>query len=374
MISVTPPAPATATDPTRPARIDLPQEPPESRGWLIAAFAVLGALLTLMIATAETGPGELRDPNPVGTHIVNGNPRANAPFLGFEYWPQLWQVIGFGGAAILLFVYGRKSWKERRMHNGLCVTFAAGGMYFFDPFYNWLGYFPTDPRFLHIPHGVLPWADLAPTFEPVFFFPLYMMWLTAPALLSSAIWRKLRARNLARKGPDSWMQRHPIISLLIVCKLVTVVTDWGGFRMGTLTEAFIFSQSPGPQLDAGQSSQMQLLWEPLLFPLTVMATSLLFYRDKDGMTIHGRTARRLRSFRRLPRLTEVGVAWSIIATAYVICLVGMGALRFTGQTDTIAKPWPYQDTQVYDPDGLYEEAGEPGLKRGGSGNWDIIRP
>jgi hypothetical protein len=48
----------------------------------------------------------------------------------------------------------------------------------------------------------------------------------------------------------------------------------------------------------------------------------------------------------------------------------MGALRFTDQTDTIAKPWPYQDTQVYDPDGLYEKAGEPGLKRGGSGNWD----
>jgi hypothetical protein len=359
MTTVAPSAPAGSPRP------DVPHEPPQSRGWLIATFALLGAVLTLMVATAETGPGELRDPDPIGTHIVNGNPRANEPFLGFGYWPQLWQVIGFVGAAILLFVYGRRSWQERRMHNGLCVTLAAGGMYVFDPFYNWLGYFPTDPRFLHIPHGALPWADLAPTFEPVFFFPLYMVWLTAPALLSSAIWRKLRARNRARRGSESWMQRHPIISLLIVCKLVTVVTDWGGFRMGTLTEAFIFSQSPGPQLDAGRSSQMQLLWEPLLFPLTVMATSLLFYRDGNGMTIHGRTARRLRSFRRFPRLTEVGVAWAIIATSYVTCLIGMGILRFTGQTDTVAKPWPYQDTQVYDPDGLYKQAGEPGLKRGG---------
>ena len=364
MTTVISPAPADSP------RLDLPQEPPESRGWLIAAFTVLGALLTLMLATAETGPGALRDPDPIATHLVNGNPRANEPFLGFEYWPQLWQVVGFGGAAILLLVYGRRSWNERRMHNGLCVTLAAGGMYFFDPFYNWLGYFPTDPRFLHIPHGVLPWADLAPTFEPVFFFPLYMVWLTGFALLAHWIWSKLHART----GPDSWMRRHPIISLLIVSKLVTGVLDWSGFRLGALTEGFIFSQAPGPLIDGGETSQMQLLWEPLLFPLTVMATCLLLYRDANGTTIHGRTARRLRSFRRFPRLTEVAVAWSIIATAYVICLIGMGVLRFTGQTDTIATPWPYQDTQVYDPDGLYEKAGEPGLKRGGSGNWDIIRP
>jgi hypothetical protein len=351
-----------------------PPEPRESRKWLLVAFALLGALTTLMLVVGETGPGELRDPHPIATHVVAGYPRANAPWLGFAHWPELWEAIGFGGAALLLGIFGWKSWHSRRMHNGLVVTLAAGGMYAFDPIYNWLGYFPTDPRFLHIPHGVLPWSDLAPTFEPVFFFPLYMLWLTAPALLSSAIWRKLRARSVSRKGPGSWMQRHPIISLLIVCKLVTIVTDWGGFRLGTLTEAFIFSQSPGPQLNGGHSSQMQLLWEPLLFPLTVMATSLLFYRDPNGMTIHGRTARRLRSFRRFPRLTELAVAWSILATAYVICLTGMAVLRFTGQNTHLAKPWPYSDTQVYDPDGLYRRAWQPGLGRGGSANWDLIRP
>jgi hypothetical protein len=328
-----------------------PHEPPESRRWLVVAFAALGALLAVMLITAETGPGDLRNPHPVATHVVDGYPRANRPWLGFDYWPQLWQVIGFGGAAVLLFVYGRKSWRERRMHNGLCATFAAGGMYFFDPFYNWLGYFPTDPRFLHIPHGVLPWADLAPTFEPVFFFPLYMVWLVCPALLSHAIYKRVRAR----RGERSWWGRHPILALLVVCKLVTLVTDFGGFRLGTLTEAFIFSQAPGPLISGGHTSQAQLLWEPLLFPLTVMATSLLFYRDANGMTIHGRAARRLRSFRRAPRLTEVAVAWSIIAAAYVVCLIGMGALRFTGQTDRLAQPWPYSDTRAYDPNGLYRE-------------------
>jgi hypothetical protein len=327
-----------------------PPEPAASRTWLIVAFAALGGLIALMLATAETGPGALRNPHPVAAHVVDGYPRANAPWLGFDYWPQLWQAIGFTGAAVLLLVFGYKSWQTRRMHNGLCVTLAAGGMYLFDPVYNWLGYFPTDPRFLHVPHGALPWADLAPTFEPVFFLPLYMLWLTAPALLAHFIWSKLRPRS-------GWMRRHPIISLLIVCKLLTLVTDFWGFRLGIVTEAFIFSQAPGPLISGGHTHQMQLLWEPLLFPLTILATTLLLYRDDaTGMTIHGRVARRLRTFRRLPRLTEVAVAWSVIATAYVICLGAMAALRFTGQSSHLAKPWPYSDTRVYDPNGRYRDA------------------
>ncbi|MCW3013454.1 MAG: hypothetical protein JWO02_546 [Solirubrobacterales bacterium] len=350
-------------------------EPAPSRAWLVVAFGVFGSLLGYMLAISETGPGALRDPNPIGTVMTDGYPRANEPWLGFDHWPQLWETIGFGGAAILLAVYGTKSWRARRMHNGLVVTFAAGGMYAFDPIYNWLGYFPTDPRLMHLPHGTIPfWSDLAPTFEPVFFFPLYMVWLMCPALVAHAVWKRVRARNLVRKGPDSWMQRHPLWSLLIVCKLVTLVTDFGGFRLGTQTEVFIFSQAPGPLIAGGDTSQAQLLWEPLLFPLTVLATSLLLYHDKDGMTIHGRAARRLRTFRRLPRLTEFAVAWSVIALAYTVALIGMGTLRVTGQTDKVAKPWPYEDTQVYDPDGLYEKLGAPGLKREGDGNLNIRRP
>jgi hypothetical protein len=330
--------------------------------------------MTYLLAIAETGPGKLRDPKPIGTHVVDGYPRANPPVLGFEYWPQLWQAIGFAGGGILLIIFGVKSWRARRMHNGLCVTLAAGGMMAFDPFYNWLGYFPTDPRFLHIPHGTTPWSDLAPTFEPVFFWPLYMIWLTGPALLAHWVWAKWRARAYRLKGEQSWMHRHPLLSLLLVCKLVTFPIDWGGFRLGALTEAFIFSQAPGPMLAGGNTTQMQLVWEPILFPLTIMATSLLFYRDDDGQTLHGKAARKLRTYAWFPRLTECAVAWSIIAVAYVVCLGGMASLRFTGQSDELARPWPYQDTQVYDPDGLYRQAGEPGLTRPGSGNFDFIRP
>jgi hypothetical protein len=190
-----------------------PPEPAESRRWLIVLFCVFCALMGLLVATGQTGPGTLRDPHPLAGHMVDGYPRANPPLWGFQYWPQLWQAIGSGGAAILLVVFGIKSWRAKRMDNGLLVTFAAGGMMAFDPIYNWLGYFPTDPRFLHIPHGATPRSDLAPTFEPVFFWPLYMLWLTAPALLAHWLWKKWRSRAFRLKDMRSWMHRHPLLSL-----------------------------------------------------------------------------------------------------------------------------------------------------------------
>jgi hypothetical protein len=260
------------------------------------------------------------------------------------------------------------------MHTVLGVTFAAGGMFAFDPFYNWLGYFPTNPAFLHIPHNASPWSNLAPTFEPVFFFPLYMVWLVVPALITNWIWGKLHARGVTRRGTNSWSDRHPIISRLLVSKFVCFPIDLGGFRIGCLTLAFMFSQAPGPMIGKGQATQSQLLWEPLLFELTMMATSLLLYQDRHGMTIQGRIGRRIKGFVRFPRLSEVLAGWSILAVAYVACLSGMAGLRFTGTNDHLAQPWPYTNTVAYDPDGLYKAACAPNVTRRGSGDFDLLRP
>jgi hypothetical protein len=260
------------------------------------------------------------------------------------------------------------------MDNTLLVLFAAGGMMAFDPVYNWLGYFATDPRLLHVPHGSTPWSNIAPTFEPVFFFPLYMIWLTFPALVGHSAWKRFTAWDQRRRPSGSWWQRHKIWSLLIVCKAVTAPWDFTGFRLGVVTGIFTFTQAPGPLWDAGQSSQMQLLWEPLLFPLTIMGTTLLLYQDEQGSYIHQKAAERLPWYRVLPRLSRWLVAWSIIAAFYVTCLSGMALLRFTGQDDSVARPWPYSDTVVYDPDGLYDRLGAPGEKRPGELNWSIRRP
>jgi Spirocyclase AveC-like len=346
------------------------------RKWLLVGFGIFAAIMILMFVTGKTGPGGLPTAVPAGTHVylVNGYPRANRPLLGWQGWIYLWQGIGFGGGAILLGSFGYKSWKQRSLHNLLGVTFAAGGMFAFDPLYNWLGYFPTNPAFLHIPLGATPWSDLAPTFEPVFFFPLYMVWLMVPALIAHTIWTRLQARGIARRGPAAWMQRHPVISLLIVCKLVCFPLDLGGFRLGCITQAFIFSQAPGPMIGLGQTGQSQLLWEPLLFELPMMMTTMLLYRDRNGMTLHSRLARRLPTFGRLPKFSEVLAGWCIIGLAYSACLGGMAALRFSGSDNHLAKPWPYLDTVVYDPDGLYKANCETAATRPGNGNVNLSRP
>ena len=344
----------------------------EGRRWLILALGLFLALMTLMLITAETGPGALanHDPIPAGVtvHHYNGGLRANAPFLGWTGWMYLWQAIGFGGGAAILGTYGWKSWRDRRMHPLLAVSFAAAGAFAFDPFYNWLGYFPTNPAYLHVPHGATWWSDLAPTFEPVFFFPLYIVWLVIPALITRGLYKRVMRRA------TGWMQRHPLLTLIIVSKCVTFPLDLGGFRLGCITEAFIFSQAPGPMIAGGTTGQAQWLWEPLLFELTMLGTTLLLYRGRDGLTVQERVSRRMKSSRRRPYLTEFAVALCVVELSYAVCLAGMATLRFTGQNTHLGKPWPYLDTQVYDPDGLFKAACVPGEKREGSANFDGRRP
>jgi Spirocyclase AveC-like len=348
----------------------------EGRVWLLAAFGLLAVVMAVMLSVAQTGPGALRAPVPSGlkVYVVNGHPQTVRPFLGWTGWIYLWQCIGFGGGALLLGIFGYRSWKARKMDTLFGLTLAAGGMFAFDPFYNWLGYFPTNPAFLHLPRGASAWSDLAPTFEPLFFFPLYMVWLIVPALITNVIWIKLHARGVAKRGEGAWSDRHPIVTRLIVSKFVCFPLDLGGFRIGCLTLAFIFSQSPGPTIGAGQSTQSQLLWEPLLFELIMMATSLLMYRNKEGLTLQGRLARRIRTAPRFPNLTEVATAWCILALAYVACLSGMAALRFTGANGHLGQPWPYANTIAYDPDGLFKAACAPNVTRTGLANFDLIRP
>ena len=369
----------TTTGVARPAvGTDQPLRLLDGRRWLLVAFGLFGGLMLLLILTGETGPGALRNTQPIPSDVpvyeYNGGLRANEPTLGWAGWLYLWQAIGFGGGAAILLNYGLTSWRSRSMHPMLCVAFASAGMFAFDPIYNWTGYFPTNPAFLHIPHGSNPWSDLAPTFEPVFFLPLYIVWLVVPAVLAHGIWKRLKARGFAQRAANAFMTRHPLIALLLVCKCVTLTLDIAGFRMGTLTEAFIFTQAPGPLIAGGTTGQAQWLWEPLLFELTMMAATLLLYRDRNGDTIQERLGRRLKTAARLPRLSEFAVAFSVIGLSYVVCLAGMGALRFTGQVDKLGSPWPYLDTVVYDPDGLYAANCTPGDKRPGSANWGGIRP
>jgi hypothetical protein len=337
----------------------------ESRAWLVVALGVTAGVALLMLLVGERGPHELAVPVPHPAHLVGGVPRAHHPLWGVQYWPQIFEVASVLLAGTLLVVFARASWRERRLHPGLALVYASAGMYLFDPIFNWSWYFPTDPRFLHWPIN-WPYVSINPTAEPMTFLPAYTFWLMLPAVVTRGLWWVGRRR--IRTGGR--IERHPLLSLIVLSAAVSIVWDFCGFTLGCVTEVFFFSQAHGPVLRAGHTSQHPLL-EPLLFPLVIIATCVLFtWRDDRGNTAAHQIARRLPTFGRVPRLTEVVAAWAILASAYAVCL-GTSTLVFRILTTphSLARPWPYPDTKVWDPDGLYQKAGEPGPYRHGKLDW-----
>jgi Spirocyclase AveC-like len=343
------------------SRVMLPPDVRPSRRWLVGIWTILAAIVALMLVVGRRGPGpRINRSLPPRSFIVHGAAYAQRPLWGIGYWPQIFEIASVVLAVALLAVFSRLSWRERRLHPGLTLVLAATGMYLLDPIFNWSWYFPTDPRFLHWPIN-WPYVRINPTSEPMAFMPAYTFWLMIPALITYAIWRPLRGRPRAR---HSWIERRPLVALVLLGSAVSIPWDFCGFWLGTVTKVFIFSQATSPLVRAGQASQQPILWEPLLFPMVITGTCVLFaWRDDKGDIIPVRIARRLRTFRAFPRLSEIIVAWAILAIIYLGSALGAGAFVFRGVTTPrhLARPWPYADTRVYDPNGLYQKAGQPGL-------------
>ena len=71
-------------------------------------------------------------------------------------------------------------------------------------------------------------------------------------------------------------------------------------------------------------------------------------------------AQRLRAFRTRPALGTFVVMFAILNVAYLAYGAGFAVIRLTGSATSVACPYPYPEAKVYDPEGLYEKAGQPG--------------
>ncbi|HZE65854.1 MAG TPA: spirocyclase AveC family protein, partial [Sporichthyaceae bacterium] len=89
-------------------------------------------------------------------------------------------------------------------------------------------------------------------------------------------------------------------------------------------------------------------------------TAVLLWRDADGASVGTRIAARVRGLHGRPVAGEVVVAIVITALAYVPYNAVWASFRLTNSADTVARPWPYENTKVYDPKGDYARAGVPG--------------
>jgi hypothetical protein len=96
--------------------------------------------------------------------------------------------------------------------------------------------------------------------------------------------------------------------------------------------------------------------------LTVMIPAgILLYRDDTGRTQAEKLAQKLRFLRHRPATGAFLVMFIIINSAYFFLYGGGFALmRLSGANTSVACPYPYPEAKVYDPEGFYEEAGQPG--------------
>jgi hypothetical protein len=103
----------------------------------------------------------------------------------------------------------------------------------------------------------------------------------------------------------------------------------------------------------------------------MIPAGVLLYRDDTGRTQAEKLAQRIRTFRLFrarPALATFAVMFAILNVAYFCYGASFGVIRATGAATSVACPWPFPEAKVYDPQGFYAEAGQPGPYM--AGIWD----
>jgi hypothetical protein len=94
--------------------------------------------------------------------------------------------------------------------------------------------------------------------------------------------------------------------------------------------------------------------------LVIIPAGMLLYRDDTGKTKAEKLAQRVRAFRTRPALGTFLVMFAILNVAYLVYGAGFALIRVTKSATSVACPYPYPEAKVYDPNGFYEKAGQPG--------------
>jgi hypothetical protein len=117
---------------------------------------------------------------------------------------------------------------------------------------------------------------------------------------------------------------------------------------------------PWGSLFAGTTFQFPLIWESSLVTVVMIPAGVLCYRDDTGRTQAEKLAQRLRWFPTRPALATFLVMASVLNVSYFLYGAGFGAIRASKLATSVACPYPFEEAKVYDPNGFYELAGQPG--------------
>ena len=316
---------------------------------------VWGLVVLIVAAIAVVGYNARNYPDArIGNPNVAGAPRPVEPLFGFHHWLTVHQVFTIIAmvALVTAFVVG---WRRHPAHPVLLMALVTTLIVWQDPIMNWAPYAVYDPRLWHWPES-WPLVSLSPTVEP-FIVVGYVMFQLGPYF--PAIW--ILRRIQARRPVDSFVWRHPLISLAALIFVIGFIVD--AFLEITLvrTGLYIYSQViPWLSVFPGKPWQFPLIYESALVTLVMIPAGVLLYRDDTGRTVAEKLAKRARIFPGRPALGMFLVMFVIINVAYFGYGLGFAVVKWTKAATSVACPWPYPEAKVYDPQGFYEKNGQPG--------------
>jgi hypothetical protein len=320
---------------------------------LLGALALAAgiAFLIFVAVNASTGADSPRIQNP----NVTGAPRPVEPLFGFDHWLALHQIgtVIMMIALVTAIVIG---WRRRPAHPVLLMAIVVTLLIWQDPIMNWAPYAVYNPQLWHWPE-TWPLVSLSPTVEP-FIVIGYATFYMAPYFPAVWVVRRLQSR----RPTTSFVWRHPLLTLSALILVIGFVFDAGLEIFLVRTQLYIYSHviSWG-SFAAGKWYQFPLIWESALVSTVMIPAGVLLYRDDTGKTQAEKLAQRVRVLRGRPVLGTFVVMFAIInATYFFLYGGGFALMKDTGAASTVACPWPYPEAKVYDPQGHYEEAGQPG--------------
>lgn len=318
--------------------------------WGLLGCAIF-AFVVVVAHNARRGAVAARIKNP----SVQGAPRPVRPLFGWTHWITFLQISTVI-AMVLIVVTFVVLWRLKPYHPILLMAIVCTTLVWQDPIMNWAPYAAYNPQLWHWPE-TWPLVSLSPTVEP-FIVVGYVMFYLAPFFPAIWVLRRLQ-RN---RAVDSFVWRHPLISLALLIYVVGFIYDAVQEILLIRTGLYIYSQViPFGSVFTGTTYQFPLLWESSLVTAVMIPAGVLLYRDDTGRTVAEKLGQRVRAFRGREVLGTFVAMFVILNAAYFFLYGGsFGIIRGSGAATSVACPWPYPEAKVYDPQGYYAQAGQPG--------------
>jgi Spirocyclase AveC-like len=318
--------------------------------WTVLWVAVAVVVLSVIAYYARTGAvsDRIRNPN------VTGAPRPVEPLFGYQHWLGLLQIFTIIMVVQVIVIYVW-AWRRYPRHPILLMGIVTTLIVWQDPIMNWSPYAVYNPQLWHWPED-WPLVSISPTVEP-FLVIGYISFYLGPYFPSIWILRRIQAR----RSVDSFVWRHPLISLAAIILPVGIIIDAMLEITLVRTGMYIYDQViPFGSVFAGKPYQFPFIWETVMVTFVMIPTGVLLYRDDTGRTVAEKLAQRVRIFPGRPALAMFAVMFVLINLAYFAYGTGFAIIKWTRTATSVACPWPYPEAKVYDPQGFYEKNGQPG--------------